>query len=254
MIFGPLRSLTVGAVLLALAALTACGTYPHLENESGTGRGSKPVSHRLEPVDYDTEVSSSQWDSLNSRSRDPRPLTVSEVFGRRKSGSAQALAGKAFGARDVRYTLQGRGHLDSDCSKAVWGEKLKTTMQRYGCTQILRGVYASTSDEDLIAAHIAVFNLRDVVSADMLLEDLDPTHHKGFVKPLPGQAKSLDHFGSAYNAADATAYGHYVVVCWVGFAEGAAKGDSDEAGAAPWSELSRMALEQAFMGFLHSRL
>lgn len=249
------RRLAAGMTVLALTVLTACGTTLRpREDEYTLHPKAMPVSDRLKPVDYGTDISSNRWNALNSRSQDPRPLTVREVFGRKKSGHVRiALGGLRDRYREIGYTLQGPGQLDSDCSQAVWGDRLKAALRSHGCTQILRAVYREEDGE--IAAHVAVFNLHDVTGANTLLSELDPTHQNGFLKPMPHQTAPLNHFGAGYTAADASAYGHYVVVCWVGFTNGN-KGDSADGidGVAPWSQLSRMALEQAFLGFLDERL
>jgi hypothetical protein len=195
---------------------------------------------QLRPSDYDDNASWSLWKPLDHRTGDRDAMTLSEVFGDSESRNAEG------GDKKV-YTLQGAGRIDTDCAEAVWGDGLKTALQGYGCTQVVRGVYADESKR--IAGHVAVFNLRDVTGADQLIKDLDPVQGKGFVTPLSGQSPPLDRFGSGFTRAAGGSYGHFVVVSWVGFTDGTTGDSASIDTIAP-----RSAVERAAKNFLFPRL
>jgi hypothetical protein len=204
------------------------------------GSGGGGAAAQLTPKEYDDNPSWSLWDPLNDRTADSGALTVDEVFGASESRSTEDSAKRV-------YTLQGSGRLDVDCAQAVWGEQLKAQLRGYGCTQVVRGVYADASRRSM--GHAAVFNLRDVASANQFIKDLDPTLGKGFVVPLPGQPAPMDRFGTGYTGADAGAYGHLVVVSWMGYTDGT-NGSSASIDSIP----ARSAMERGAKNFLFDRL
>src|SRR5262249_2734787 len=112
---------------------------------------------------------------------------------------------------------QGTGRLDSDCASTVNGAGLRTALQTYGCTQVVRAAYVS--DDQKWVGQMAIFNLRDVTSANAFLDDLDPKSGKGWFLPVSGAAP-VDEFGSTTTGAESGAYGHFVVVGWAGRVDG----------------------------------
>ncbi|MBC6462457.1 hypothetical protein [Actinomadura sp. HBU206391] len=229
------------AVLVAVIVVTDAGDPDPSPTSGPATPTSGPVAgSELKPTEYDDAASWSLWDPLNDRTSDSAPLSTAEVFGSSDSRSVED-------SRKNLYTFQGEGRLDSDCTQAIWGEGLKTALQGYNCTQVVRGVYADSSKR--IAGHVAVFNLRDVTSANQFIKDLDPALGKGFVTPLPGQPAPLDRFGSGFTGADAGAYGHLVVVSWVGYTDGKNDSSADIDAIAP-----RSAVQRAAKNFLFTRV
>ncbi|HEV7933094.1 MAG TPA: hypothetical protein VGP70_12405 [Actinomadura sp.] len=249
---GLIVGLLAGAGLLIVVALVvvvvvARGGNDSKEPTASGGRSPRAGSNggvvpagQLRPSDYDDNASWSLWNPLDDRTDDPDAMTVSEVFDDPESRNAEGSDKKV-------YSLQGLGRMDTDCAQAVWGDGLKAALQGYGCTQVARGVYADETKR--IAGHVAVFNLRDVTSADQFIKDLDPAQGKGFVTPLPGQSSPLDRFGSGFTGADGGAYGHFVVVSWVGFTDGTSGDSASIDTIAP-----RSAVERAAKNFLFPRL
>ena len=250
---GLLVGLLVGAVVLVAAAVAAVVIVVNVTGGRGSGDATATVSRSREPTpgrvlpaggplpaDYDEDPSWKLWDPLNERATDSDPLTVEEVFDTPESRAATDSHG-------TRYTMRGTGRADSDCAQAVWGERLRTALAGHGCTQVVRGVYADTGGR--VVGHVAVFDLRDVTAADRFVRDLDPALGNGFLTPLPDQPAPLNRFGSGYTGADAGAYGHFVVVSWVGFTDGAGGAAAELDGIAP-----RSALQRAAKSFLFERL
>jgi hypothetical protein len=159
------------------------------------------ASGRSLPSAFVATQSSRDMAKLNARSRDARALTVNEVF-------PQEV--KSVEAEGYQFDLVG-SNVASDCSAATWGTDLQTALRKYGCNQIVRGVYASKDAKH--ASQFAVINLADVNGAHEILRNLDPRAKDGFVKPLTGA--NVKSFGSGFSAAYVQAAGHYVVLVWV---------------------------------------
>jgi hypothetical protein len=179
---------------------------------SSTGRApAASGGGQSKPVTYNAMKSWSLWDSLNTASQDSKPLTLDEVF-----ADSEAKSYKDSSDNTV-FNVQGTGRLDTDCGSTVNGPALKTALQGYGCTQVVRAAYVS-ADQHWVG-QLAIFNLRDVTSANAFLDDLDPKSNKGFFVPVTGPSP-VEKFGSATTGAESGAYGHFVVVGWAGRVDG----------------------------------
>ena len=186
---------------------------PSAPRTSGANPPPAAAGTTNKPANYNAMKSWSLWDSLNTASQDSKPLTLEEVF-----SDPEAKAYKDTSDNTV-FNLQGTGRLDTDCGSTVSGPALQTALQSYGCTQVVRAAYVS-ADQKWVG-HIAIFNLRDVTSANAFLDDLDPKSGKGFFIPVTG-ASPVDKFGkTAATGAQSGAYGHFVVVGWAGRVDGA---------------------------------
>jgi hypothetical protein len=183
------------------SAARSSGTNP----PAAAGIANKPAS-------YNSMKSWSLWDTLNTVGQDSKPLTLEEVF-----ADPEAKAYKDTSDNTV-FNLQGTGRLDTDCGSTVSGPALQTALQGYGCTQVVRAAYVS-QDQKWVG-HVAIFNLKDVTSANAFLGDLDPKSGKGFFVPVTGPSP-IDKFGkTAQTGAQSGAYGHFVVVGWAGRVDG----------------------------------
>lgn len=207
----------------------------------GDGGGQTPPSStdgQNRPGYYHATKSWSLWDPLNTASGDSKPMSLNEVFGEPEAKSQNNSI------ENITMTLQGTGRLDSDCGSAVWGADLKSALQTYGCTQVVRAVYVS-SDQKWVG-QLAIFNLRDVNAANTLIQDLDPkVGNKGFYLPVAGQPPA-DKFGRGSTGASGGAYGHFVVIGWAGHADGSAGDNYGTDTIAPSSLVERAGKEFLF--------
>ncbi|GLY82628.1 hypothetical protein [Actinoallomurus iriomotensis] len=185
---------------------------------SSSSGGAPPAasSGAGKPVTYNSMKSWSLWDSLNTASKDSKPLTLDEVF-----ADPEAKSYKDSSDNTV-FNVQGTGRLDTNCVGTVSGSALQTALQGYGCTQVVRAAYVS-ADQKWVG-QMAIFNLKDVTSANAFIDDLDPKANKGFFLPVTGPSP-VDKFGTSTTGAESGAYGHFVVVGWAGRADGG-HGDS----------------------------
>jgi hypothetical protein len=222
---GVIIAVIVGALLLVggslggayyLAASGGDGTTAHstpsAAGSSSSGRApAASGGGQSKPVTYNSMKSWSLWDSLNTATQDNKPLTLDEVF-----ADSEAKSYKDSSDNTV-FNLQGTGRLDTDCGSTVNGPDLKTALQGYGCTQVVRAAYVS-ADQRWVG-QLAIFNLKDVTSANAFLDDLDPKSGKGFSVPVTGPSP-VEKFGSSTTGAESGAYGHFVVVGWAGRVDG----------------------------------
>ena len=146
-----LTSLTILAVLVVIAACSVGGYFvfrddgtPIADPSAGdpTATSAAPSgspSPSAEPVD------------ISSRTTDPRPLTVRELFPAKRISVQDDNTGKTH-----RYSVV-KTQLLRGCGKAVTG-KLPTMLQRLGCTQVARA--AINSADGKYGATAGVFNLK----------------------------------------------------------------------------------------------
>lgn len=192
---------------------TTASSSPSASSSASTssGGGGAPVAAgSSKPASYNSMKSWSLWNKLNTAAGDSKPMTLDEVFADSEAKSYKDSSDNTM------LNLQGNGRLDTDCGSTVTGT-LKTQLQSYGCTQVIRAAYVSADNKWV--GQLAIFNLRDVDSANSFLDDLDPKAGKGFFLPLTG-ASPVDKFGSAPTGAESGAYGHFVVVGWAGRVDG----------------------------------
>jgi hypothetical protein len=196
---GPsVRLLLIGAVVALTAAIVAIAVVV-LRSGDDEAQGAPAGDHPL-PTTYVATAAEPGAAKLNQRSADQRPLTQGEVF-----GDVQKVSYGKFS-----FNLAG-ATVSSDCRAATWGERLQADLQRYGCTQVVRGAYVST-DKQHVGQFFAL-NLDRGDGAQQIVRDLDKATGAGFVSPLP--AKDLPEFGGGFSAAYAEPLGHYVVMSWV---------------------------------------
>ncbi|MFC6082845.1 hypothetical protein [Sphaerisporangium aureirubrum] len=185
-------SARVWITVTALAVLAGGGAALFAVTRPETGPS--PAAFRGEPT-------SALYAPITSRSSDPRPLTVAEVFG---PPSARLTA--------EGVTMERRGtEASADCGSALWGSGV--TAAAAGCARVVRAGYVS--GDGLLSGQYAVFDLPDGAAADRLVAALNPARRGGFLRPAPGQSASFD---PARSRAQARALGHFVVVNWVGAA------------------------------------
>jgi hypothetical protein len=190
---------------------TSARSTPSAAASTSAGRAPVSSSGQNKPGYYNTMKSWSLWNTLNTAAQDSKPMTLGEVF-----NDPQSKAEKDTSDGTV-FNLQGTGRLDTDCGGTVWGPALKTALQSYGCTQVVRAAYVSADQR--WTGQLAIFNLKDVNSANALLQDLDPKSGRGFFLPVAGPPP-VDQFGKGSTGAESGAYGHFVVVGWAGHADG----------------------------------
>jgi hypothetical protein len=202
---GPGRRTLVIGVAIALVAVIA-GVVIAVLRSGDKGAQGAPAGDRPVPTTYVATAAEPGAAKLNLRNADQRPLTEGEVF-----GDVQKVQYGKF-----TFNLAGSA-VSSDCRAASWGDRLQTDLQRYGCTQVIRGAYLS-ADKQHVGQFFAL-NLDRGEGAQQIVRDLDKATGAGFLSPLP--TKDVQNFGGGFSAAYAEPLGHYVIMSWVQRAGGA---------------------------------
>jgi hypothetical protein len=186
---------------------------------SGSGRGGGGVpqgnspqsSGEPKPSEFYDSDPSSVYAKLNNRSADARPTTLDEVF-------AEAKRLPSYGPfRGIRVTLK-ESRLDTDCTTGVWGSELQTALREAGCNQLIRGLYVDDNNDYL--GQIFIANLQDQRGASDVSHSIDPEGGAdGFFKPLT--VSPAEKFGEGYSEARTEIHGHWLVMSWVQYTDGA---------------------------------
>ncbi|MGI5292339.1 hypothetical protein ACQEVF_54840 [Nonomuraea polychroma] len=153
------------------------------------------------------------FDPVADRAKDSRALTEKEVFAQSELAVSKKLKLKLVDKQ-----------LDTDCSAALWGQTLLEQVSDAGCTQVARGLYAS-SDGRYVGQY-TLLNLKDGQSAAELVESLKTLYRGGWARPLTSSKGAFPAGG--YSEAGGYALGHYVGLVWLGRIDGTEPGAKDD--------------------------
>jgi hypothetical protein len=185
--------------LSVLAMLAVCGFGSYLivvDEQRGRQASAAPPSPTAVPRD------------ISSRTADPAPLTVTEVFPTKLIVISPGEPG---------YRLL-RTQASNDCAKATLGA-VGDLIRRLGCSQVVRGTLRSPSGGYLVTT--GVFNLPDTAAADRAHASL-----KALVDGDKGRLAGLAAGKGTEPIALASAQvgwhvrGHFLVYCVIARADG----------------------------------
>ncbi|TMR89516.1 hypothetical protein [Nonomuraea basaltis] len=185
------------------------GTYSSEQQASAAVLGSGATL----PQVFNGWSSPKLFDPLAERAKDGRALTEKEVFGQSELAVSKKLKLKLVAKK-----------LDSDCAAALWGANLLEQVSDAGCTQVARGLYAS-SDGRYVGQY-TLLNLKDGQSASGLVESLKTLYRGGWTRPLTSSKGAFPPGG--YSEAGGYALGHYVGLVWLGRTDGTEPGPRDD--------------------------
>ncbi|MFC7590179.1 hypothetical protein ACFQYP_45685 [Nonomuraea antimicrobica] len=132
------------------------------------------------------------------RKTDPDPISVSEIFGKKK-----------------KLTVSGRGYemtitsKDKKCTDGALGDTLQKALKSAKCTQFVR---ASFRDKDgKVIGTVGVANLGSSKQASAVAKVGDK---ENYVKPLAGKDSVTKNLGAGSGGAQISTYGHYAILVW----------------------------------------
>ena len=140
-----------------------------------------------------------KWQHIGTRSQDPEPLTLDELF-----PPEFELNGSSY----VRTAAA----VSKDCSLAVFGSDLQTALQAGQCTQVLRASYLSGNGT--MMGTIGVANLSSSSAAQQAGQITGP---KEIIAPLAAQAGPTSKLGNGTGVVQAEIKGHYLILMWAEF-------------------------------------
>ncbi|RFU36867.1 hypothetical protein DZF91_35795, partial [Actinomadura logoneensis] len=158
---------------------------------------STPATPTLSPV------------KLKSRTTDPSPLSLNEVFGK-----------SSFRGAGEKYKRTGWNAAKS-CDGAVGGTSLTVSVKKGGCSQVLRATY--TRGDGKLIGTVGVFNLKTETAAKAAVRAA--AAKDAYLKPLPGTGNTKK-IGTGLALGTAEARGHYLVMTWVQRPDGKKIADS----------------------------
>ncbi|SFP78598.1 hypothetical protein [Actinomadura madurae] len=135
---------------------------------------------------------------LQSRTTDPSPLTLKEVFGKSRF--------TAGGHKYVRTAVNSQ----KSCTGVVGGTTLEKTFKKGRCTQALRATYALSTGA--LIGTVGVFNLENEKAAKLAVKAAGGKD--AFLQALPGKGVSKNN-GKGEALGTSQARGHYVIMTWV---------------------------------------
>jgi hypothetical protein len=213
------KPLIIGAAVAAGVVVIGGGTALALSGGGGdekpkptaatTTPAASPTSPTPTPTPKPTETGKGQ--ALASRTTDPRPLTLGEVF-----------KNKRFKAGGRTYVMTVR-RADKKCANGVHGTAFRKSLGRAGCTQVLRATFSNGK----FVGTIGVLNLRTSSVARAAQKASRPKD--AYIVPLPGVG-STSKIGKGLSLTTADPEGHYLIMSWVQYPTGKKIASSDYAG------------------------
>ncbi|MDH2423825.1 hypothetical protein [Sphaerisporangium sp. TRM90804] len=142
-----------------------------------------------------------------SRKTDPQPLTLDEVFGRKK-----------LSANGRSYTMTVR-RADKKCKDAVQGAAIQKALESGACTQLLRASFRDVPGN--LIGTVGVANLKTSAAAAKAAKVGNGGELEDYVKPLQGKDAVTKFLGSGDDSyAIAWSQGHYLVLLWFQYKDG----------------------------------
>ncbi len=193
-----------GAALAAAVGLAVLiGRVAGLSDVPQAAAGSALAADVALPDDYQSWASLKQFDPINDRKADAKPITAQEIF-------PKSLQNGRIRLKLVKRTA------DRDCAAAVQGGDLAAELTEAGCRQAVRGFYRSTGHR--YVAQYTLFDLTDVTGANRFVRSLDTLHRGAWVRPVQGATELVR---GGYSEGSGHAMGHFAGVVWIGRADGA---------------------------------
>jgi hypothetical protein len=140
-----------------------------------------------------------KWQHIGSRSQDPSPLTLAELF-----PPQFELDGSSY----VRTAAA----VSKDCTQAVFGANLQAALQAGHCTQVLRASYVSGSGT--MMGTVGVANL---IGSNAAQKAGQTTGTQEIIAPLAAQKGPTSKLGNGTGVVQAEIKGHYLILMWAEF-------------------------------------
>lgn len=141
------------------------------------------------------------WQHITTRKLDPAPLSVAELY-----PPGFTLFGTKSGYQRVATSL------DSDCSLAVFGSQLQTSLQSGDCKQVARATYVS-SDRTMMGT-IGVVNLSTATVAQQAGQ---VSGSDNLIAPLTASSGPAKNMLNGTGVEYAEVKGHYLILMYAEF-------------------------------------
>ncbi|WP_194244135.1 hypothetical protein [Nonomuraea phyllanthi] len=132
------------------------------------------------------------------RSTDPEPISVKEIFGKKKKFS---ISGRSY-----EMTITSK---DKKCTDGALGDDLQKALKSGKCTQLVRASFRDKAGK--VIGTVGVANLKTSKSAAKVAKVGDTSN---YVKPLAGKDSVTKQLGSGAGGAKIWTHGHYAIMVW----------------------------------------
>ncbi|MET8142936.1 hypothetical protein ABZU32_21740 [Sphaerisporangium sp. NPDC005288] len=196
----------IGGVL-ALVAVIVVGIAIMSGSDQPTGTAAPSPSGATAQAPVVGRVGGGKYGFAASRKSDPQPLTLGEVFGRKKVTTH---------GRSYLMTVR---RLDKKCKDAVHGTKMQKVLTAGKCTQFLRASFRDAHGK--LIGTVGVANLNTAAGAKKAAKTGTGGELEDYVSPLQGKDSATKLLGSGGESyATAWPQGHYLVLLWFQYKDG----------------------------------
>jgi hypothetical protein len=140
-----------------------------------------------------------KWQHIESRSKDPQPLTIAVLYPPQFSLNRQSYVRTA-------------ASVTKTCTLAVFGADLQAALQSGHCSQVVRASYLS--GDGTMMGTIGVVNL---ISSNAAQKAGQATGPKEIIAPLTGKKGPTKKLGTGTGVVQAEIKGHYLILMWAEF-------------------------------------
>jgi hypothetical protein len=194
-----LLSVTAGIVALAVGGAAYVLLQPSTTNNPAAGTGAGNPSVALPSASASAAACSSKLGTychIESRTLDPTPLTLAEVFR------------AAFENTSTKQSFVEAGQrLDTNCDNALVGTNLQSAVSSGKCTQVLRASYVS-GDKTMMGT-VGVVNLNTTNAAEKAAAAVDGSD---FLSPLTTSKGVTKSLGQGVGVVQVQYKGHYLIL------------------------------------------
>ncbi len=193
------RRVVIAGICLPAVAVVAAMTYARHPGANAPASAPSPAApSAAAPVSHPSP-SLGRWQHVGTRSADPAPLTLSQLF------PVQFTVGKASYIRTAQLG-------STRCSRAVFGTKLQAAVGKYGCSQVMRASYLASAQK--LMGTIGVLNLSDSAGASRVGK---VTGSSQFIAQLTAASGPTHSLAKGTGLEEAEVKGHYLILTWVEF-------------------------------------
>jgi hypothetical protein len=193
------NAMIIGMMLvpvLIVAMVVAGYVYFHIKRSSSVVRAAPSITASSPSS---SPAPAGPWKYIQSRSADPVPLTLRELFPHRFT------AGTVSGLKTV-------SRAGTKCTREVIGKALTAAVGKARCTQVLRASYVSSTRK--MMATIGVLNLATVRAAERVGR---AAGSREFIRQLPAAHGPTHNLTKGTGVEEAEVKGHYLILIWTEF-------------------------------------
>ena len=140
-----------------------------------------------------------KWQHIESRSKDPQPLTIAVLYPPQFSLNRQSYVRTA-------------ASVTKTCTLAVFGADLQAALQSGHCSQVVRASYLS--GDGTMMGTVGVINL---ISSNAAQKAGQATGPQEIIAPLTGKKGPTKKLGTGTGVVQAEIKGHYLILMWAEF-------------------------------------